>query len=117
MPFFTGKNRSGKRGTWTKKKPLEATIECEYRSSLEISAKSAITRTESRGVHFREDFPETGNDEWLAGSIVHSDADAVTVTKHPFTVTSMTPPEGKRRPSLEMTKQRMEIHSDTEGKD
>ena len=37
---------------------------------VEMAAKSALLRTESRGVHYREDYPNTDNDRWLKESVV-----------------------------------------------
>lgn len=82
---------------------------------LLASAQSARLRTESRGVHFREDFPETDNDSWLCESIVSRGEDELTVSSRPVTVTDMTPPAGKT-PYLEMMKTLIEAHSDTGGK-
>jgi len=82
---------------------------------LLASARSARFRTESRGVHFREDFPHTDNDSWLCESIVSKSEDGTTVSSRPVTVTAMTPPVGKT-PYLQMMKTLIEAHSDTGGK-
>jgi succinate dehydrogenase/fumarate reductase flavoprotein subunit len=82
---------------------------------LLASAKSARFRTESRGVHFREDYPDADNDSWLAESVVSKKGDAMEVSSRPVTVTAMTPPAGKM-PYLDMMKALIEAHSDTGGK-
>ena len=81
---------------------------------LEAAARSALFRTESRGVHYREDFPQTDNDNWLQESFVKGDGGAVEIDKRPVTVTSLTPPVGVT-PYLDMLKRMIEAHSDTGG--
>ena len=81
---------------------------------LEMAARSALARTESRGVHFREDFPDTDNDGWLKESFIQP-AEKWEVSHRPVTVTAMTPPAGKT-PYLEFIKQMMQARSDTAGK-
>jgi succinate dehydrogenase/fumarate reductase flavoprotein subunit len=81
---------------------------------LEAAARRALARTESRGVHYREDFPETDNDEWLQESIVKLDDAVFTVGHRPITTTAITPPSGKV-PYLEMVKKMMAAHSDVGG--
>ncbi len=81
---------------------------------LEMSARSALLRTESRGVHYREDCPNTDNDQWLRESIVKRTADGFEVTRGPVTVTTMTPPKGVT-PYLDFIKKMMESRSDTRG--
>jgi succinate dehydrogenase/fumarate reductase flavoprotein subunit len=81
---------------------------------LEVAARSALFRAESRGVHFREDFPNTDNDNWLQESIVKRIDRDMEVGKRPVTATSMTPPKGVW-PYLEMLKMMMEAHSDVGG--
>jgi succinate dehydrogenase/fumarate reductase flavoprotein subunit len=82
---------------------------------LEASARSALARQESRGVHFREDFPRTDNDRWLVESVVKYKEGALDVTSRPTTLTAMTPPGGTL-PYLDMMKRLMLAHSDTGGK-
>ncbi len=82
---------------------------------LEAAARSALARTESRGVHYREDFPYTDNDSWLQESVVKYRDGAFEIGKRPVTVTTMTPPKGKM-PYLDMMKKMMESRSDTGGK-
>jgi succinate dehydrogenase/fumarate reductase flavoprotein subunit len=82
---------------------------------LSVSAHSARARTESRGVHFREDFPTTDNDSWLVESIVGPGYGRPAVAHRPVTATSITPPVGKT-PYLEAMRGLMLSHSDTGGK-
>jgi len=81
---------------------------------LKCAAISALHRTESRGVHFREDFPHTDNDNWLKENIIRFDKGALEVYRRPVTVTSMTPPKGKV-PYPDMLKKMMESRSDVGG--
>jgi succinate dehydrogenase/fumarate reductase flavoprotein subunit len=81
---------------------------------LEAAARSALYRTESRGVHFREDYPATDNDHWLKESIVRIEDGELEVTTRPATCTTLTPPTGNT-PYLDMLKQMMEAHSDIGG--
>jgi succinate dehydrogenase/fumarate reductase flavoprotein subunit len=81
---------------------------------LEAAARSAFLRTESRGVHYREDYPQTDNDNWLQESIVKVRDGVLTITKRPAIFTTLTPPQGMR-PYLDMMKKMMEAHSDVGG--
>jgi succinate dehydrogenase/fumarate reductase flavoprotein subunit len=81
---------------------------------LEAATRSALFRRESRGVHFREDFPQTDNDTWLKETIIPStDGDFEITTRTP-SITQVTPPGGKID-YLEMWKQMMAAHSDVGG--
>jgi succinate dehydrogenase / fumarate reductase flavoprotein subunit len=82
---------------------------------LDIASHCALERTESRGVHFREDHPETDNDKWLKESIVKRIGEGFIVESRPVTITSVTPPTGVT-PYLDFLKQMMEARSDTGGK-
>jgi len=81
---------------------------------LEAAARSALFRTESRGVHYREDSPYTDNDNWLRESVVKFERGTLTVSNRPVSVTSITPPKGVM-PFLDMLKKMMESHSDIGG--
>ena len=81
---------------------------------LEAAAKSALFRTESRGVHYREDYPNTDNSNWLQESIVKFDGGAFAVTRRPALITTLSPPSGVV-PFLDMMKKMMEARSDIGG--
>jgi len=81
---------------------------------LTFAATSALQRTESRGVHFREDHPDTDNDNWLKESVVKKTDAGFEVTSRPVRTTSLTPPGGVT-PYLDMIKRMMESHSDIGG--
>ena len=81
---------------------------------LKAAAKSALFRTESRGVHYREDYPYTDNDNWLQESIIKSAGGALQVQKRPAVLTTLSPSKG-RVPFLDMMKKMMESRSDIGG--
>lgn len=62
---------------------------------LEASARSALYRTESRGVHYRSDYPRTNNNRWLNEIIVRKVNGKMGLRKGPLTVTRVQPPKGK----------------------
>ena len=81
---------------------------------LECSARCALMRTESRGVHYREDYPYTDNDIWLKESIITMDQDNPEVVFRSPAITSLQPGEGVI-PYFEMLKKMMKAHSDIGG--
>jgi succinate dehydrogenase/fumarate reductase flavoprotein subunit len=81
---------------------------------LKAAAQSALFRTESRGVHYREEHPYADNDQWLKESIVKFQAGAFEVEARPVTVTALAPPPGKV-PFLEMMKKMMQSRSEIGG--
>jgi succinate dehydrogenase/fumarate reductase flavoprotein subunit len=81
---------------------------------LKAAALSARNRTESRGVHFREDYPFSDNDNWLQESRVNLDQGSWKISRRPATLTALTPPKGKV-PFLDMMKKMMQSRSDIGG--
>jgi len=81
---------------------------------LETSAHASLARTESRGVHYRDDYPDTDNDGWIKEVTVKEVDGELCLGTCPITVTTLTPPKGTA-PYLEMMKRMMEAHSDVGG--
>jgi succinate dehydrogenase/fumarate reductase flavoprotein subunit len=81
---------------------------------LTVSARAALERTESRGVHYREDAPDTDNDRWLRQLVLRQVDGELALRTRPVTVTSITPPAGSR-PYIDYLRLRMQSHSDTGG--
>jgi succinate dehydrogenase/fumarate reductase flavoprotein subunit len=81
---------------------------------LEGAARSALLRTESRGVHFRVDYPHTDNDRWLCESVVTFVDGRFHISTRSPVFTSITPPGGVT-PYLAMWKKMMEAHSPVGG--
>ena len=94
---------------------IEALELMNMQQLLEISTRCAINRTESRGVHYREDYPDTDNDQWLKESRVKFSNGESKFGFNPIVTTHMSPPSGKV-PYLDFMKQMMAAHSDTGGK-
>jgi len=68
--------------------------------AAEMVARSARYRTESRGAHYREDYPERNDEEWLSNVCVQRSEDGVEVWDDPVTFTRMTVRE-RRSPRTE----------------
>lgn len=62
---------------------------------LLASARSALFRTESRGVHNRSDYPLTNDDRWLREVIMRKVKGKFTLSTRPVTITKLKPPKGK----------------------
>ncbi|MCP4186619.1 MAG: FAD-binding protein, partial [Gammaproteobacteria bacterium] len=73
-------------------------------SISDVIAAASLAREDSRGAHFREDFPDTDNDSWLQESIVDYNNGDLLVSNRPLTITKMKPPSGIT-PHLEFIKQ------------
>ena len=46
-------------------------------------ASAALTRTETRGAHYRQDFPKADDTDWLANLYVRRDRDRSKIEKRP----------------------------------
>jgi len=62
---------------------------------LLASARSALVRTESRGVHNRSDFPQTDNHHWLREIVIRQVNGKMSLATRPITVTKLKPPRVK----------------------
>jgi succinate dehydrogenase / fumarate reductase, flavoprotein subunit len=54
----------------------------EYENLIEqavVTMESALNRTESRGAHAREDYPERDDENWMKHSLVYADVESRTV--------------------------------------
>jgi succinate dehydrogenase / fumarate reductase flavoprotein subunit len=56
---------------------------------------SALQREESRGAHFRNDFPERNDEAWLKHTLVFKSAEDLTAKYKPVTITRFEPKERK----------------------
>ena len=51
-------------------------------------------RTESRGVHYRSDYPEINYDKWTKEIIVQQNIDGLLLKSNPVIITEVNPPKG-----------------------
>jgi len=61
--------------------------------AAEVTAVSALNRTESRGAHAREDFPKRDDAKWLVHTLATRDSDGVHLSYKPVTITKFQPKE------------------------
>ena len=60
-------------------------------TTAEMVAKAALMREESRGAHYRRDFPKTDNQNWFINIIIRQEKGKMTFEKTPVVVTSLKP--------------------------
>ncbi len=63
---------------------------------MELVAHSALPVTNSRGAHYRRDYPDTDNDNFIKSVVAKQVDGRCEVWFEPVKITSMTPPKGKR---------------------
>jgi len=75
---------------------LEEALELGYLLDLAwVTTVGALARTESRGAHYREDFPTRDDVNWLKHSLAFARGDTVELKYKPVTVTRFQPQERK----------------------
>ncbi len=73
---------------------LIQTLEIGYMLDLaEVVAICALLRQESRGAHYRLDYPKRDDENWLKHSLAYNTADGVKVDYLPVTITKWKPTE------------------------
>jgi succinate dehydrogenase / fumarate reductase flavoprotein subunit len=61
----------------------------------EVIAMGALFRQESRGAHFREDFPERNDEDFLVHTLVRHTDKGPQIFNKPVTITRFQPQERK----------------------
>ena len=69
---------------------LEALLDCS-----DAIVAGALARTESRGAHSREDYPERDDDNWLAHTLAYKTSGGIRMKKKPVVITKFEPQERK----------------------
>jgi succinate dehydrogenase / fumarate reductase flavoprotein subunit len=73
---------------------LEEALELENMlKTAEVMVLSALHRKESRGAHYRQDFPERNDEEWSKHTLVCATPKGLTLRYKPVTVTRFPPKE------------------------
>ncbi len=81
---------------------------------MEASARSALERSESRGVHYREDFPQVDNDQWRQQIIVSQKDSSMQLSKRAVDSSLLKAPVGVT-PYMEFVRRMMQAHSEIGG--
>jgi succinate dehydrogenase / fumarate reductase flavoprotein subunit len=59
--------------------------------TAEVMVFSALQRGESRGSHFRSDFPERNDEQWLKHTFVHAALEGLRASYRPVVITKFAP--------------------------
>jgi succinate dehydrogenase/fumarate reductase flavoprotein subunit len=76
---------------WVQCLEIENMITC-----IEMTILGALTRTESRGLHFRDDYPRN-NPDWIKNVVIKKDGDRMAVDVQPVPFPYFKPREGGER--------------------
>jgi succinate dehydrogenase/fumarate reductase flavoprotein subunit len=60
--------------------------------NLDCIVEAALAREESRGSHYRHDFPQTDNEKWLLNQIINKKKGRLEIRRQPPVLTKMRPP-------------------------
>jgi succinate dehydrogenase/fumarate reductase flavoprotein subunit len=82
--------------------------------TMKVCSRAALEREESRGVHYREDFPDVDNDTWLKQILASVKDDELVLRKRPVDTSLLDPPSGKS-PYMEFIQRMMAAHTDVGG--
>ena len=70
---------SGRIGNYDWIEALEVTAMVRFARAM---AGAALARTESRGAHYREDYPGLDNDNWLRNIVIRKEGDGLVFETH-----------------------------------
>jgi succinate dehydrogenase / fumarate reductase flavoprotein subunit len=71
---------------------LMEAVECEHLINLAaITVESALYRKESRGAHYREDYPERDDKNYLSHTLAFKDGDSIKIETKPVKITKFEP--------------------------
>ncbi len=79
------------KGTHYNKEWIEAIQVRNLLTLLEAICRSSLAREDSRGAHYRRDFPEINNDKWLKNVVIKNVAGKMETETVPATMTSYDP--------------------------